>query len=100
MTATPQIQQEKPGPRLYNIKFRVDQEREIAEGGLLHILEKMWVGLAIIEVGSLPLRRGSRFVIPSESEHASGPQPPSFRILITACIDRAWLKTLECVPSF
>ena len=43
-------------------------ERNISEGGLLHIIEKMWVGLAIIEVGSLPLQRGAWFVIPSKSD--------------------------------
>ena len=36
-------------------------EQNISEGGLIHILEKMWVGLASIEVGSLPLRRGAWF---------------------------------------
>ena len=49
VTATPHPHHEEPGPRVVEINVTVDVERNISEGGLLHIIEKMWVGLASIE---------------------------------------------------
>ena len=61
VTAMPHPHHEEPGPSVVHVQFKMGVEQNMSEGGLVDILENMWVGLASIEVGSLPLRRGAWF---------------------------------------
>ena len=50
---TPHTHHEEPGPRVVELHFRVEGVHSLSEGGLAHIIERMWVGLASIQVGQI-----------------------------------------------
>ena len=52
------VEHEEPA-RIVKLKFAMDAERTIAQGGLLDIIQKMWVGLAIEHRSAFPVQHRS-----------------------------------------